>query len=422
MRGKMIISRPVLVPFFASCLIVVSGVAVGIAPAAAQRAVDRSAVTIKNNLQGNKKSPKPDTKKVKSGLVEKKPNGPVVPVGELRLNARQIPLGGALKTRSLWQQYKARFITAQGRVIDSANNMISHSEGQGYGMLLAVAANDRETFDRIWGWTRANLLVRDDKLAVWRWEPGGRPAVSDMNNATDGDILIAWALAEAAELWAELSYRVAGRRIAVEVGRKLVLYKQKPGAIILPAIYGFGAEDRKDGPIINLSYYVFPAFARLPLVAPEYDWPGLTQAGLDFIKLSQFGESGLPTDWISVQNGKVSPAKGFKAQFSYNAVRIPLYMAWAGIGDWEHYEKFFAWGGKKSGGLSVVDVKTGKNSKSFADPGFKMIGTLLRCLPSDKNSKITLQPLQSNQHYYPSTLHLLSVIAIQMRYASCIRG
>ena len=187
----------------------------------------------------------------------------------LTLDAGVLPLGGALKTPQYWQSYKARFITSAGRVIDTANDLISHSEGQGYAMLLAVAANDRPTFDRLWGWTRANLMVRDDQLIAWRWSPNHRPGVSDMNNASDGDILVAWALAEAGELWADVSYKVAARRIAVEVGRKLVLFKTKQGALLLPAIAGFAAGERPDGPVVNLSYYVFPAFARLPLVAPE---------------------------------------------------------------------------------------------------------------------------------------------------------
>ena len=145
-------------------------------------------------------------------------------------------------------------------------------------MLLAVAANDRVAFDRIWGWTRANLMVRDDQLLAWRWEPNARPVVTDMNNASDGDILVAWALAEAAEFWQDESYRAAGRRIAVEAGRKLVLFGGPDGPLLLPGVSGFSQEDRPDGPLLNLSYWVFPAFARLPLVAPEVDWRGLTRS------------------------------------------------------------------------------------------------------------------------------------------------
>ena len=118
------------------------------------------------------------------------------------LDATPMALGGTLNAQ-LWMNYRSRFVSDNGRVVDTANNMISHSEGQGYGMLLAVAARDRAGFERIWNWTRANLMVRDDQLIAWRWEPNARPAVADMNNATDGDILVAWALAEAAEQWSE---------------------------------------------------------------------------------------------------------------------------------------------------------------------------------------------------------------------------
>lgn len=361
---------------------------------------------------------------------------------ELNLNPRQIPLGGALKSSRHWQVYKSRFITAQGRVIDSGNKMISHSEGQGYGMLLAVAANDRATFDRIWGWTRANLMVRDDVLMAWRWEPNTRPAIADMNNATDGDILVAWALTEAAELWSELSYRVAARRIAVEVGRKLVMFKARPGALLLPAIAGFSAKERSDGPVINLSYYVFPAFARLIIVAPEYDWPGLAQAGLDILKQSQFGSARLPSEWISVKDGKPSPANGFDPVFGYNAIRVPLYMAWAGIGDWEHYAPFFAWariGAQRSGpgapatSLPVVRVgrangkkgarKSPAEQKNFGGPGYAAVGALLSCVyESGARAPAHLMKVREDQHYYPATLQLLSIVAIQMRYEECLKS
>ncbi|MEQ5261408.1 glycosyl hydrolase family 8, partial [Morganella morganii] len=40
----------------------------------------------------------------------------------------------AADTQTGWQQFKERYIKDDGRVIDSANNNISHSEGQGYGM------------------------------------------------------------------------------------------------------------------------------------------------------------------------------------------------------------------------------------------------------------------------------------------------
>ena len=83
-------------------------------------------------------------------------------------------------------------------MVDTANGGVSHSEGQGYGMLLAQSYGDRQQFDQLWAWTkRGNLQIRKDRLLAWRWRPSGSGdagAVDDMNNASDGDVLVAWAL------------------------------------------------------------------------------------------------------------------------------------------------------------------------------------------------------------------------------------
>ena len=340
----------------------------------------------------------------------------------LALDARPLMLGGALRNTQLWQSYKTRFVTDTGRVVDSGNGLISHSEGQGYGMLLAVAANDRQSFDLIWGWTRANLMVRDDQLMAWRWDPSRRPAISDMNDASDGDLLVAWALAEAAELWGDMALRTSGRRIAVEVGRKLVVYKTKRGALLLPAVSGFAGEDRRDGPVVNLSYWVFPALARLGIVAPEIDWRGISQTGLDLVKLSRFGPTSLPTEWVSVKDGTPRPADGFAQQFGYNAIRIPLYLAWAGIGERQHYSAFEGWATRAKGGSgSQVDVVSGRET-ALGEPGYGAVAALTLCVTQGTPIDINAATFRMEENYYPSTLRLLSLLAAQMRYASCLHG
>jgi endoglucanase len=95
-----------------------------------------------------------------------------------------------------WRSYAARFIAPEGRVIDNANGGVSHSEGQGYGMLLAAKAGDAARFDALWRWTAHTLQIRKDGLLAWKWDPAAK-AVTDTNNATDGDILVAWALLDA---------------------------------------------------------------------------------------------------------------------------------------------------------------------------------------------------------------------------------
>ncbi len=62
-------------------------------------------------------------------------------------------------------------------------------------MLLAYLAASPADFEQIWYFTRTELLLRDDGLAVWKWDPNVKPHVTDTNNASDGDMLIAYALA-----------------------------------------------------------------------------------------------------------------------------------------------------------------------------------------------------------------------------------
>ena len=333
------------------------------------------------------------------------------------------PLAGALPDQAVWRAYKSRFVTEQGRVIDTGNSLISHSEGQGYGLLLAVAANDRDAFDRIWGWTRANLMVRGDALLAWRWEPDKRPAVADMNNASDGDMLVAWALLEADETWKDTSYRIAARRIAVEVGRKLILPRTSHGSLLLPAISGFAAEDRADGPTINLSYWVFPALDRLPAIAPEFDWAALSRSGLDLLEKSRFGVQKLPVEWTALGKPEPRPADGFAATFAYNAIRIPLYLAWSGIGDVKDLAPFVTlWAKRSARGLPVVDTADGRQVAWLEEKGYAAVADLAACAAAGTKLPSSFTTARISENYYPATLHLLAQIAVQMRYKSCLHG
>jgi len=233
-------------------------------------------------------------------------------------------VGGLLEASTVWSRYRERFVSPEGRVVDTGNEGISHSEGQGYGLLLAVAAADRPSFDRILSWTDQNLFVRDDHLAAWRWTPSRRPTSLD-NNATDGDILIAWALAEAADFWREPAYLAQAKLIARDIVTELLKAEKPYGLVLSPAAKGFSAEDRHGGRVINLSYWVFPAFRRLEQLAPEAIWSGLEATGLSLIETARLGGADLPSDWSEIGAEGVAPAEGFPAGFAYNAVRIPLY-------------------------------------------------------------------------------------------------
>lgn len=317
-----------------------------------------------------------------------------------------------------WADYRRRFVTQEGRVVDNANGGVSHSEGQGYGLLLSAIAGDEEAFDRIWSWTRQNLYVRPDGLASWKWDPA-RKAVVDPNNASDGDILVAWALDRAADRFDRPDYRDAARPIARALG-KTVVVPGPSGPILLPGAVGFVAPSQADGPVVNLSYYVFPAFARLKALAPEVDWDGVSATGLSLLQASSFGPLQLPTDWVALGGGGPRPATNFPPLFGYDAIRIPLYLAWSGRIDDERRHRFSSlWSEREDLGPFVIEIATGSVRQSFEGNGYRLVAALAAC--SVKNIAIPNALLHRRDAlYYPATLRLLAYAAAKETHLPCL--
>jgi endoglucanase len=236
----------------------------------------------------------------------------------------------AAASTEAWTRFRDRFVTADGRVLDTGNGGVSHSEGQGWGLLLAVAFDDRATFRLLHGWTRRMLARPSDALSAWRYRPGHVPPVDDPNNATDGDLYIAWALARAGRRWGDPALTAAAATIARDLLR--LLTREVAGGrwlVLLPGVAGF--EDARRT-VLNPSYMVFPAYGALDQVLPDPRWARLTADGLSLLRHARFGRWGLPPDWLAVGrgDGALAPAEGWPPRFSFDAVRVPLLLAWAG--------------------------------------------------------------------------------------------
>ena len=328
-------------------------------------------------------------------------------------------IGGVIADSVLWQTWSGRFLAPSGRVVDNGNHDVSHSEGQGYGMLLAVAANDRAAFDRMWAWTAANLQIRTDHLLAWRWDPA-RKAVTDYNNASDGDILVAWALGEAADLWRAPDYAKAGAALAEDIGRKLVIDAPGVGPALLPAAFGFAAGDQPDGPVVNLSYWVFPAFDRLAQLAPDRDWEAVRRTGLALVDRIQAKAIGAPPDWISLADGAPAPARRFPARSSYDALRVPLYLALSGRAHAPRLAASDRVVPTLPDGLAIIDIATGAPDGSAIGRGYSAIGALRACAASVQPLPRDFYRLSKTDSYYPATLHMLAVVGALTAHESCL--
>lgn len=315
-----------------------------------------------------------------------------------------------VRVDQLWPTYRDRFVHADGRVIDTGNDGISHSEGQGWGMLLAVAAEDWPAFDNIWRWTDANLRWSGAPLFAWKWDPKSAEVV-DPNNASDGDILIAWALARAGYFTKRADLVEAAQSSAVAIRR--LLTDQVAGATaLLPGFTGFS---KKAVATINLSYYVFPAFARLNQVDPSPLWQTLSANGAGLALRARFGPHSLPPDWLAVlPNGGMQPAKEWPARFGFDAVRVPLYLYWAGYDSSQHLGTYqAAWA--QPDAPAWFSLEAGPNAEYTASNGVRSIARLIRNRNPDGG---TLWSAVKEGDYYSASLAMLSSLAAEERGAN----
>lgn len=299
-----------------------------------------------------------------------------------------------------WQNYQDIFITEEGRVVDTGNQNISHSEGQGYAMLLAKAARDQATFEQLWQWTQRHLQ-RDDGLFGWQWHPD-ETVERDWNNATDGDLLIAWALVEAGQYWEREDWLQTAGHIAERL-RTTVLRDSNTGPMLIPAQAGFEADGYM---ILNPSYWVFPAFSALQNVDPDPAWEALTQSGLQLLNRVRFGPDGVPPDWVAMH------AEGFlslhsldeeQRRFGFEALRIPLYLCWAGLSPPDLMQAFAqAWPNDQA--PAWLDLIT-QDRAAYA---LTLSQRAMRPLLKDCGKTTTLSVDLDPNDYYGSTLSLLA--------------
>lgn len=239
------------------------------------------------------------------------------------------------KNWPLWSDFKTKFVQSDGRVIASgAPNFQSFSEGQSYAMFFALVANDQASFERIWHWTKENLMGNNvnDTLPAWLWgvSEDGHWGVIDHNSASDADIWIAYSLLEAGRLWKNDTYASDALKMITKIEAVEVVTIPSLGKFLLPGQLGFIQVD-KHLTQFNPSYMPLPVLRRLALASPQGPWDEI--ATNTVLMLSANNPKGFAVDWLSYENTPlatpgfiVDPLKSDRG--SYDAIRVYL---WAGM-------------------------------------------------------------------------------------------
>ena len=204
--------------------------------------------------------------------------------------------------------------------------------------------------------------------------PDANP-VEDGNNATDGDLFLAWALLEAGESWGVAEHVQTAQAIGRDILRLLV--RNAGGmTVLLPGARGF---ERRDHVVLNPSYYCFPAIRRLAAAVPDPAWVRVASDGLTLLRSARFGRWGLPPDWLAVAKAdrRLSLPNNWAPRFSYDAVRVPLYLGWAGLTMEPAVQAAASfWGDPAHRGLPAwTDLSTNATSPYEASPGIAAIAS-----------------------------------------------
>lgn len=289
---------------------------------------------------------------------------------------------------------------ASGPAQDGDNGQVWHTESLGVSMLAAVATRNEGLFAKLD--QHARKVRRADGLHSWKVSPQG--VIVDKNNATDGDIFIAWAYLLAGQNFhnGKQGYDTAADQTLAAIVKHCVR-SSSHGVVLLPGMEGF-THDSGEVRTINLSYWVYPALHAFAQHDAKGPWNTLIDNGRKISAYAHFGDYGLPPDWLELSN-PVKPDAKLSTRFSYDAMRVPLYLHLAGYRDHPCVERslrFFS-----TAQRSWIDLTSGQMSPYGVDPSAEVV---IRQLRSTKGQTPSLRQLAPR--YYPASLAVLAGMTV----------
>jgi endoglucanase len=255
-----------------------------------------------------------------------------------RLDAADIAGMREDTARIAGQKFLDEYVEPDGRVVrhDEGGDVVS--EGQAYGMLIAVAVADETRFRSIWTWTKTHLR-RTDGLLAWRWADD---KVTGVNSAADADLDAARSLVLAGRRFNAPELTEDGRRLGVaimETETVAVGTGTTPSSDVNPPgtwVAGLGRTlvggnwARTAPYVVNPGYFSPRAEWELFEASADRRWTDITRTQR-VLGWQLIGTGMLPPDWATVSDvGHAVPTRpvtGGPIRFGLDAARVPVRFA-----------------------------------------------------------------------------------------------
>jgi endo-1,4-beta-D-glucanase Y len=208
---------------------------------------------------------------------------------------------------------------------DSGTNDTA-SEVNAYGMIYAVNADDRDTFDGIWNFTQDHLNKAG--LPMWRLNPDNTPNHDDGGNASaaDADLDMAYALVAAEMRWGGYTDQ------AIAMMDRILEYDIEPGTYVLKGGHDWGGSNET-----NPSYYSPGYYQLFQDFSGNHEWGRVAEAGRTVFD-AIYNKRGtlLPPNWSTADGAEVPIRDGEEPNqkndiYGYEAIRVPWRQGMAGL-------------------------------------------------------------------------------------------
>jgi len=182
---------------------------------------------------------------------------------------------------------------------------------------------------------------------------------------------------------------------------------------MIPGLVGFQTEA---GVVLNTSYSIFPAYAELETRFPSPNWGLLTEGGNQLIQDARFGIWKLSPDWAMVSSSAVELGRPNEPDFGYNAIRVPLHIAWQDPKS--ELLKPFAdfWNTLPTGAPvpATVNLNTNQFGPYPALPGMLAVVNFTKAAVAGRAMTVLEVPrVTSDEPYYSASLKLLTALAVK---------